>query len=247
VDFPAITSNSLDNLRSGVNVLIFWAFLQSRPGVQTVAGTSGDSNDGWGLIYPFSLALGRILPVGCHDASPASVSRCRWWRAVVKLATGYPWKRRHAGRACGPRGDTSDAWSASAITTENHHGTSDEAGITDRRFATALEATCDRCRSDLVRGAKGGLLGLRLDLVVFSLRFCGGMPRLRNLDDLSSAELKALVLELLTEVVALKEVVRQLRAEIARLIGLQGPPTMKPSVIKKASDPRPAGGGVCAW
>jgi hypothetical protein len=69
------------------------------------------------------------------------------------------------------------------------------------------------------------------------------MPPLRNLDDLSPAELKALVLELLTEVVALKEMVTQQRAEIARLKGLQGPPAIKPSGMEKASEAKPRSGG----
>ena len=39
----------------------------------------------------------------------------------------------------------------------------------------------------------------------------------RNLDDLSSVELRVLVLDLLAEVSALREVVAEQRAEIARL------------------------------
>ena len=65
------------------------------------------------------------------------------------------------------------------------------------------------------------------------------MPPLNNLDDVSPAELKAMVLELATEVAALKEVVALQRAEIARLKGLQGPPTMKPSGMEKASEASP--------
>ena len=64
-----------------------------------------------------------------------------------------------------------------------------------------------------------------------------------DLDDLSAAALKALVLELLSEVSALKQVVAEQRAEIARLKGLKGPPSIKPSGMEQASGPKPSSGG----
>jgi hypothetical protein len=67
----------------------------------------------------------------------------------------------------------------------------------------------------------------------FSIR----VPPASDLDSLTAAELKDLVLGLLAEVAALKQMVVAQREEIARLKGLKGPPTIKPSGMEQSTTP----------
>src|SRR5258706_13860565 len=63
-----------------------------------------------------------------------------------------------------------------------------------------------------------------------------------DLDALSSAELKALVLALLARVSDLERTVIAQRDEIKRVKGVPARPTMKPSGMENATQPKPAGG-----
>ena len=64
------------------------------------------------------------------------------------------------------------------------------------------------------------------------------LPRV-DLDHLSSADLKALVIRLMERIAGLEHTVAALREEIARLKGLKGPPSIKPSGMEQASEDAP--------
>ena len=65
------------------------------------------------------------------------------------------------------------------------------------------------------------------------------MSPLEDLDRLSPAELKGLVVEQWEQIVELQRMVAALRDEIARLKGGPGRPNIKPSGMEKATEPKP--------
>ena len=65
------------------------------------------------------------------------------------------------------------------------------------------------------------------------------LPRV-DPDRLSPAELKTLVITLLERIAALEHTVAAQREEIARLKGLKGPPSIKPSGMEQASGGMPS-------
>src|SRR3954467_2329270 len=67
-------------------------------------------------------------------------------------------------------------------------------------------------------------------------------PALPNLEDLSAAELRSLVVSLLESVAQLEAKVAALTEENARLKGLKGRPPLKPSGMEKGTEAAPAAG-----
>src|SRR3954465_2581491 len=68
-------------------------------------------------------------------------------------------------------------------------------------------------------------------------------PELPNLEDLSAAELRSLVVSLLGTVAQLEAKVAALTEENTRLKGLKGRPNLKPSGMEKGTDPSPPPSG----
>jgi hypothetical protein len=67
--------------------------------------------------------------------------------------------------------------------------------------------------------------------------------RLPNVDGQTLESLKRLLAEALAKISALSVENTALRAEIARLKGLKGPPSIRPSGMEQASEPKPSAGG----
>jgi hypothetical protein len=71
--------------------------------------------------------------------------------------------------------------------------------------------------------------------------FFAGMPPPDDLDCLSHAELKGLVVKQWEQMVELQRLVAALRDEIARFKGGPGRPNLKPSGMERGTEPKPPG------
>jgi hypothetical protein len=69
----------------------------------------------------------------------------------------------------------------------------------------------------------------------FRFKLCVSAPD--NLEDLSSSQLRELVLKLFVKLAEQDRTISDLRLEIARLKGLKGPPDIKPSGMDKGTEP----------
>ena len=69
----------------------------------------------------------------------------------------------------------------------------------------------------------------------FQFKLCVSAPD--NLDDLSSTQLRELVVKLFVKLAEQDRAISDLRLEIARLKGLKGPPDIKPSGMDKGTEP----------
>jgi hypothetical protein len=94
---------------------------------------------------------------------------------------------------------------------------------------------------DRVRLTRGVEVSFLWGLISNSIEACQPPA---DLDDLAASDLRTLVLQLFAEVSALKQVVAEQRAEIARLKSLKGPPSIKPSGMEQTTSGKPGSGGV---
>ena len=86
---------------------------------------------------------------------------------------------------------------------------------------------------------------MRYDFTILGtarVRFILGMLPLGDIDHLSHAELKSLVVRQWEEMAELRRMVAALRDEIARLKGGPGRPNIKPSGMEQATEPKPPEG-----